>query len=170
MKRPILWLSLLIALVTLMGCGRSGEEATDKFNSELQSESTEIKTSEKPEMQNERDIESLKEQCPEYFELSSFKGIEVYVWKTEDGTYRCGMMSGTNRMKIAPEIQALEQNSLSIAEVKKVLEVIGVGNDEVFIIPVTQPYTSDASDTNISELYVIDEELAEEITKLFAEN
>ena len=108
----------------------------------------------------------LKEQCPEYFELSSFKGIEVYVWETEDGAYRCGMMSGTNRMKTDSEIQALEQKSLSILEAKMVLEENGIEDESMIVIPITQPYVNTGDDEDISATLVIDEERAEQISKL----
>ncbi len=119
-------------------------------------------------MQNERSIELLKEQYPEYFELSSFKGIEVFVWETADDVYRCGIMSGTNRMKTGAEIQALEQKSLSITEAKMILEEYGVEKDSIIVIPITQPYP-DSDDTDISKPYTIDEEQTERINKLFAD-
>lgn len=108
----------------------------------------------------------MKEQYPEYFELSSFKGIEVFVWETAEGVYRCGLMSGSNRMKTGSEIQALEQKSLSIPEAKMVLKENGVENDCIIVIPITQPYEI-SSDTNISEPYIIDDEIAEQILELF---
>ena len=139
MKRLILLFLLSIVFISLIGCGQSN---------------------------NERNIELIKKQCPEYFELSSFKGIEVYVWETEDGAYRCGMMSGTNRMKTDSEIQALEQKSLSITEAKMVLEETGIENESIFVIPITQPYVNTGDDENISATLVIDEERAEQIFKL----
>ncbi len=167
MKRRILMLFLFIALFTLFGCGRANEGSTGVFPAEEQSGSAEAEASEIPETLTERGIEALKEQCPEYFELSAFKGIEVYVWETAEGAYRCGMMSGTNRMKTAPEIRALEQRSLSVAEAKTVMEELGVENGSILVIPITQPYENGASDDNISEPYVIDEEHAEQIYELF---
>lgn len=154
MKRPILLFLLLIVLFSLTGCGRSNEG------------SAEIEASDNTKTQD-RGIELLKEQCPEYFELSAFKGIEVYVWETEDGAYRCGMMSGTNRMKTDSEIRALEQKSLSISEAKTVLAENGIEADSIFVIPITQPYVNTGDDADISAALKIDEELAEPILKLF---
>ena len=170
MKRLILLFLLLILFISLIGCGQSNEESIGAFNSEEQSESVEIETSDNTEKQNERNIELLKEQCPEYFELSSFKGIEVYVWETEDGAYRCGMMSGTNRMKTDSEIQALEQKSLSITEAKMVLEGNGIEDESIIVIPITQPYVNTGDDEGISATLVIDEERAEQIFKLLMHN
>ena len=156
----------MLVLITLIGCGQSDDEPVAAFNSEAQTESAESKSSDNIEKQNERDFEILKEQYPEYFELSSFKGIEVFVWETAEGVYRCGLMSGTNRMKTGSEIQALEQKSLSIPEAKMVLKENGVENDCIIVIPITQPYEI-SSDTNISEPYIIDDEIAEQILELF---
>lgn len=167
MKRRILLPLLFLVQITLFGCGRSNEASTSPSNTEEPSASAEIITSDDPETPTDRGLEALKEQCPEYFELSAFKGIEVYVWETADGAYRCGMMSGTNRMKTAPEIRALEQRSLSVAEAKTVMEELGVENGSILVIPITQPYENGASDDNISEPYVIDEEHAEQIYELF---
>ena len=166
MKRRILLFLLLIVLISLRGCGQSNEESIGGFNSEEQSKSTGIETSDHTGMQNERKIELLRKQCPEYFELSSFKGIEVYVWETEDGAYRCGLMSGTNRMKTDLEIQTLEQRSLSTAEAKMVLGENGIEDERIVIIPITQPYVNTGDDENISATLVIDEERAEQIYKL----
>ena len=167
MKRRMLLSLFFIVLFTLIGCGRQNEGSADVFHAGEQSRSAEIEASEPPETLTDRGLEALKEQYPEYFELSAFKGIEVYVWVTADGAYRCGMMSGTNRMKTAPEIRALEQKSLSVAEVKTVLEELGVENGSIFVIPITQPYENGASDIDISEPYVIDEEHAEQIYEQF---
>ena len=166
MQRQIHFILLLIVLITLVGCGQSNNEPIGAFDSEKQSESAEIKTTDHIQMQNERGVEVLQEQYPEYFELSSFKGVEVYVWETADGDYRCGMMSGTNRMKTGAEIQALEQKSLSITEAKMVLEENGVKDEYIVVIPITQPYPN-SDDINISTPYIIDEEHAEQIYKLF---
>ncbi len=161
MKRRILLFLFLILLIALTGCGCSNEK-TGGFRSGTRSRSEESKASKNIETQNDRDIETLKEQYPEYFELSSFKGIEVYVWETADGIYRCGLMSGTNRMKTGAEIRALEQRSLSVAEAKTVLKENGIGDDHIIVIPVPQPYP-DPDDTDISKPYIIDEEHAEQI-------
>ncbi len=167
MKRPIL-LILIVLITLLIGCGRSNEESIGASDPEEQAETAEIKSSDNTDMQNERSIELLKEQYPEYFELSSFKGIEVFVWETADDVYRCGIMSGTNRMKTGAEIQALEQKSLSITEAKMILEEYGVEKDSIIVIPITQPYP-DSDDTDISKPYTIDEEQTERINKLFAD-
>lgn len=63
-----------------------------RAQTELTSESSYVSES-------KSEIEILREKYPEYFKLSAFKGIEIYVWEMAEGSYQCGMMSGTNRNK-----------------------------------------------------------------------
>ena len=104
-------------------------------------------------------IEELREKYPEYFEMSSFQGIEVYVWEMAEGSYHCGMMSGTNRNKTDEEIWDLAKKSLSIEEAKMILNELGVKKEDVFIIPVVQPISS--------YRYEIDDAYRVKVRKLF---
>ena len=79
----------------------------------------------------------LQKAFPEYYNLDVFKGIEVYVWQTENGEYRCGAMSGTNRSKTIEEITALTRNSASIEEMKQILSSYHVDEEYFIIIPIT---------------------------------
>ena len=54
----------------------------------------------------------LRIKYPEYYNLDTFKGIEVYVWQNENGEYRCGALSGTNRGKTIGEMTALAEKML----------------------------------------------------------
>ena len=66
MRRFVIFTMNLLLVIALLGCGTK--------NSKSENDS-------KYEIDNSVSIESLKEQYPEYFELSDFKGIEVYVWQ-----------------------------------------------------------------------------------------
>ena len=114
---------------------------------------------EKIESNDSVDIEELREQYPEYFELADFKGIEVYVWQIAEGSYRCGMMSGTNRNKTDEEIWGLQEKSLSVEETKAILNEIGVEESDIIVIPIAQPYSS--------YMYELDDEYKENVAKLF---
>ena len=52
----------------------------------------------------------LQARFPAYFELATFKGLELYMWKTGTGEWACGLMMGTNRNKTADE-QNTDQNN-----------------------------------------------------------
>lgn len=139
MKKAVCFALVFALMLSLFACGKKAE--TETFDME------------------ERSVETLKEKYPEYFELSDFKGIEVYVWQVGENVYRCGLMSGTNRNKTEEEILALAFKSLTVDEAKAILAELGVENDRVFAIPITQPTSSYA--------YEIDDEYRERVRKLF---
>lgn len=104
-------------------------------------------------------LNELRTQYPEYFELSSFKGIEIYVWQIVPDSYQCGIMSGTNRNKTDSEIASL--NPLTIEEAKLILDSLGVPKTERIVIPVVQQYSD--------YVYEIDDAYREKVQKLFDE-
>ncbi len=111
------------------------------------------------ESESKSDIEKLREKYPEYFKLSAFKGIEIYVWEMAEGSYQCGMMSGTNRNKTKEEIRALAEKPLTIEEAKLILKELGIGQGYFIVIPVVQPVSSYS--------YRIDDAYREKVRKLF---
>ena len=111
------------------------------------------------ESQNKVNIEALKGKYPEYFNLSGFKGIEVYVWQMAENSYRCGLMEGTNRNKTDDEITALQFKSLSIEEAKVILDEIDAEKESIIVYPIVQPYSS--------YYYEIDDEYRQRVTGLF---
>ena len=115
----------------------------------------------KPEqtVETKSQIEELRAKYPEYFEMSSFKGIEVYVWEMAEGSYHCGMMSGTNRNKTQEEIWDLAQKQLTIGEAKLILKELGVKKEDIIVIPVVQSFSS--------YHYEIDDAYREKVRKLF---
>ena len=115
----------------------------------------------KPEqtVETKPQIEELRAKYPEYFEMSSFKGIEVYVWEMAEGSYHCGMMSGTNRNKTQEEIWDLAQKQLTIGEAKLILKELGVKKEDIIVIPVVQSFSS--------YHYEIDDAYREKVRKLF---
>ncbi len=138
MKKPVfIFLCFIIVLLTV-SCGvpKNDNPQTDSIN-----------------------IKELKEKYPEYFEMSDFKGIEVYVWQMSENSYRCGMLSGTNREKTNEEISALQFKSLSIEEAKAILNELGVAKEDIIVLPISQACSS--------YYYEIDEEYEERVNNLF---
>ena len=138
MKKIISIILCFIAVISLVGCGTS-----PKDNSTTDSAI----------------IKELKEKYPEYFEMSDFKGIEVYVWQMAENSYRCGMLEGTNRAKTDEEISALQFKSLSVEEAKAILNELGVEKENIIVVPVSQSCSSYA--------YEIDNEYKERVYNLF---
>lgn len=154
MCKKIIALALL-GVMLLSSCGISAK-TPDSTSSETVTSSE--KTSEE-DTQSTVDTALLREKYPEYFELSNFKGIEVYVWQMSQDSYLCGLMSGTNRNKTDEEIAALSEKALEIDEAKAILDYLGVTGTDIIVIPVIQPYSS--------YLYEIDEAYTEKVRKLF---
>lgn len=90
----------------------------------------------------------LRIKYPEYYNLDTFKGIEVYVWQNEDGEYRCGAISGTNRGKTIEEYTALAENSASIKEMKSILASYKIEKDSIIIIQIDNPLSGDEIEIN----------------------
>jgi hypothetical protein len=104
-------------------------------------------------------IEVLKHKYPEYFKLNAFKGVEIYVWLMAEGSYECGIMSGTNRNKTEEEIWELARNPISIEDAKLILKEQGIDKKYWLIMPVVQPVSS--------YRYEIDDAYREKVKKLF---
>ncbi|MBO7404970.1 MAG: hypothetical protein J6V24_08415 [Clostridia bacterium] len=89
-----------------------------------------------------KDGEPLTERTPEYFDLSTFKGLEVYVWSMAEGSYSCGILPGTNRNKTQKEIWELGLHSVSVDEMKEILASYDIPDEEVFLFACHQPISS----------------------------
>lgn len=118
------------------------------------------------------EVRELREKYPGYFQLDTFKGIELYVWETAEGSYHCGMMTGTNRYKTDEEIWELFSSSVNPGEAKTILSTYP-DDTYVSIIPVIQPASSysyeidDSYQKKIAEVFGADDNYttAGEITK-----
>ena len=78
----------------------------------------------------------LQKKFPEYYNLDTFKGVEVYIWQTEEGEYRCGALYGTNRGKTFEEISNLAKNSATIEEMRIILASYDIPTEDISIFPI----------------------------------
>ena len=92
------------------------------------------------ERESETDMESLRVKYPEYFDLSTFKGLELYVWQMAPNSYSCGLMPGTNRDKTFEELVSLK--GASIEEMREILSTYDIDEEDIFIIPWQNPISS----------------------------
>ena len=100
---------------------------------------------------------NLQNKFPEYYNLDTFKGIEVYVWQTEKDEYMCGALNGTNRNKTFEEISQLASNGATIEEMQNILASYDIDKEEISIVPI-KIYTdyfeiSTADFININEVF-----------------
>ena len=91
----------------------------------------------------------LREKYPEYYDLSTFKGLEVYVWQMAPNSYFCGVMEGTNREKTLEEIMSLK--GTGIDEMKAILSTYDIPKENISIIPWQNPISSYLGEYWISE-------------------
>ena len=89
---------------------------------------------------NSPEIAKLREKYPEYFEVGTFKGLEVYVWQMAENDYRFGLMQGTNRRKTLDEMMALK--GASPEEMALILSVFNIEDRDIFVIPWQNPISS----------------------------
>ena len=99
--------------------------------------------------ETEIDMESLRAKYPEYFDLGTFKGLELYVWQMAPDSYSCGLMLGTNRNKTLEELMNLK--GASIAEMRAILSTYDIDEKDVFIIPWQNPVSSYIAEYWISQ-------------------
>ena len=105
MKAKALAFAALL-LAALPACAETtGSAPESAATTEISAEITNATEDAAPE-NRQVDLAELKEKYPEYFELSAFKGIEVYVWQMSKDSYSCGMMSGTNCLKTLEDAAA----------------------------------------------------------------
>ena len=97
----------------------------------------------------EINMESLRVKYPEYFDLSTFKGLELYVWQMGPNNYSCGLMPGTNRNKTLEELINLK--GTSIAEMRAILSTYDIDEEDVYIIPWQNPVSSYIAEYWISQ-------------------
>lgn len=82
----------------------------------------------------------LRKKYPEYFELGTFKGLEVYVWQMAENAYRFGLMQGTNREKTLEEKMALK--GATAEEMTLILSTYEIEGKDIFVIPWGNPISS----------------------------
>ena len=124
-KKPAFWIILIavIACVVLVVC-----LMTDPFS---EKEVREPETA---------DMAVLKEKYPEYFDLVTSKGLELYVWQAAPGSYSCGLMSGTNRNKVPEELMNLKGATLS--EMRAILSTYDIDENDILVSPWQNPFSS----------------------------
>lgn len=105
------------------------------------------------------DLEKLKEKFPMYFDLGTFKGLEVYIWQMSETSYYCGVLPGVNRNYTDEELWDLHKNAATIDEMRAIIDSYGLSRNDVTIIPIQMPFSSYA--------YTINDEYRQMVTDMF---
>ena len=97
--------------------------------------------------ETEASISYLRKRYPQYFDLDTSEGLEVYVWQLAGNSYSCGLMSGKESREIAETTEGIRTDlwrlqSVTVTEMKLILSDYDIGKEEVKLIPYNMPYSS----------------------------
>ena len=85
-------------------------------------------------------LADLREKFPEYFDLDTFKGLEVYAWQMAGNSYSFGALTGTNRNKTLEEMMRLK--GATAEEMKAILSTYDIPKESIIVIPWQNPISS----------------------------
>jgi hypothetical protein len=69
-------------------------------------------------------------------EKPRFKGVELYSWKDKRGDWIFALLGGTNRLKTEDEVKAAGNQIKGVAELKKRLARLAVGEQVLWTHPI----------------------------------
>ncbi len=98
---------------------------------------------------NRHSLAELKEAYPDCFGLSTFKGLEVYIWQMAPNSYSFSVLAGTNREKTLQEL--LNMKGMSAEDMRTVLQSYDVDESEIIVIPWQNPISSYISEYWVKE-------------------
>ncbi len=102
-------------------------------------------------------LEDLKNRYPEYFGLSTAKGLEVYIWQMAVNNYNCALLPKSNRKYTFEELLKLKGTSME--EMRMILSTYNLYETGVDIVPFCNPISSYS--------YTIDDNYREQLEKRF---
>lgn len=104
-KKPTLWIILaaVVAVSVLAVCFLTDPLSQDSGNGGKIEDLSAPQSSQK---NTKEFLVLLQQEIPQYFNLETGKGLDVYVWD-EDGTLWCGLLPGTNDHKTQDQIDRL---------------------------------------------------------------
>ncbi len=128
-KKPTFWIIIVavVALIVTAVCLLTNPKTNEKDTDSPANASIVL-------------VDALREKYPQYFDLSTDKGLEVYIWQMGKDLYYCGLMSGTNRNKTSEELWDLKGTSIN--EMKIILSTYSIPKSDVVVIPFQHPISS----------------------------
>lgn len=97
--------------------------------------------------ETEASIRYLRKQYPQYFDLDTSEGLEVYVWQMAGNSYSCGLLSGKESRRIEEETDGIRTDlwgleSVTVTEMKLILSDYEISKEEIKLIPYYMPHSS----------------------------
>ncbi len=107
------------------------------------------------------DMWQLKERYPQYFDLPTDKGLELYIWQMSGDSYTCILLPGKNLGYTQTELLACHNAGTTLEVMRAIVSsyMPELSRENVTIVPVTMPHSSYA--------YNIDDAYIENLNKLF---
>ncbi len=85
---------------------------------------------------------ALSEQHPEYFGLDASDGLDVYVWQMATGSYSFGLLPHSEQGRDWISQELLNLRGASAEEMRAILSTYNVNEDDIYIIPWQNPFSS----------------------------
>lgn len=86
--------------------------------------------------------QALRQKYPQYFDLDTKQGLDVYVWKISPGNYRCGLVSGGKAKRTFETVLPLQVKApgpepsgpVTVEEMKIILDSYDLSENKITII------------------------------------
>ena len=154
MKKAIL-LAAAAGLMILSSCGKSDSSSDGRKDSVTLPEGIETKAPGSREI----DTDELRDKFPEYFMLSTQKGIGVYVWKMSENSFSCALAEDGDGKLNDEKIQKLSEKPLSAEQAKAIINELGIKPEDVTVYPTQMKFSS--------YYYEVNEEYRSRVKALF---
>ncbi len=83
------------------------------------------------------EIAVLRTEYPQYFDLPTDKGLQVYIWQMAAGSYSCILHPGSNIGYITgTEVVSVDDVPVSMEIMRQILSTYNISREEVFITPI----------------------------------
>ena len=133
-----------------------GEKQAMELLSQCQTEASRYAVSYEP---TPEELKNLRTKYPQFFDLDTTEGLDVYVWQMGPYTYSCMLLSGKD--PTVTEEKLLGAKSISMAEMRQIVKSYGLEKADVRI-NCTHSYYS-------SYWYEIDDAYIKQVEQLFWE-
>lgn len=77
------------------------------------------------------DAELLRAKYPQYFNLPTYQGLDVYIWQMVEGSYSCGLLRGKTMAHTKEEISGLIRAPVSMPEMRTILSTYNIDRSQI---------------------------------------
>ena len=88
------------------------------------------------------DLQPLRAQYPEYFDLDASTGLDVYVWQMSPGSYYFGLLQHTASPRDSTAQELLALRGASSEQMRYILAAYALDPDDIHVIPWQNPISS----------------------------